>query len=182
MAAIRSTTILAVQRNGKVAMAGDGQVTIGETVVKHTARKIRRLYKDRVLAGFAGSVADALALFHRFEEKLEEHRGDLKRAAVELARDWRTDRVLRRLEALMIVADADDLLLITGAGEVMEPDEDERGSVLAVGSGGAYAAAAAKALLHFTDLDAETIAREALKIAASLCVYTNDRIVVETLP
>lgn len=163
-------------------MAGDGQMTIGETVVKHTARKIRRLYKNRVVAGFAGSAADALALFARFEEKLEEHRGDLKRAAVELARDWRTDRVLRRLEALMVVADAHDLLLITGSGEVMEPDEDEQGSILAIGSGGAYAAAAAKALLHFTDLDAEAIAREALKIAASLCVYTNDRIVVETLP
>lgn len=177
-----STTIVAVRRDGKVAMAGDGQVTLGETVVKQSARKIRRLYKDCVLAGFAGSVADALALFQRFEEKLEEFRGDLRRAAVELARDWRTDRILRRLEALMIVADTDNLLLITGAGEVIEPDEEENGAVLAIGSGGPYAAAAAKALLRFTDLDAATIAEEALKIAASLCVYTNDRIVLETLP
>ncbi len=182
MAPMRSTTIVAVRRRGQVAMAGDGQVTLGETVIKHSARKIRRLYHDRVLAGFAGSVADALALFQRFEEKLEEFRGDLKRAAVELARDWRTDRVLRRLEALMIVADADSLLLITGAGEVIEPDEDKDGSVLAIGSGGPYAAAAAKALLRFTELDAETIAREALRIAASLCVYTNENIVVEALP
>lgn len=157
-------------------------MTLGEAVIKHTAHKVRRLYKGKVLAGFAGGVADALALFQRFEEKLEEHRGDLKRAAVELAHDWRTDRILRRLEALMIVADTDNLLLLTGAGEVIEPDEDERGGVLAIGSGGAYAAAAAKALLHFTDLDAETIAREALKIAASICIHTNDQIVVETLP
>jgi ATP-dependent HslUV protease subunit HslV len=177
-----ATTIVAVRRDGKVAMAGDGQVTLGETVVKQSARKIRRLYKDRVLAGFAGSVADALALFQRFEEKLEEFRGDLRRAAVELARDWRTDRILRRLEALMIVADTDNLLLITGAGEVIEPDEEENGAVLAIGSGGPYAAAAAKALLRFSDLDAATIAEEALKIAASLCVYTNDRIILETLP
>lgn len=179
---MRATTIVAVKRDNRVAMAGDGQVTLGEAVIKHTARKIRRLYHDRVVAGFAGSVADAMALFQRFEEKLEEYRGDLKRAAVELARDWRTDRILRRLEALMVVADRESLLLLTGAGEVIEPDEDERGCVLAVGSGGAYAAAAAKALLQFTNLDAETIAREALKIAASLCVYTNEEIAVETLP
>lgn len=181
MLPVRSTTIVAVRRGKQVAMAGDGQVTLGETVIKHSARKIRRLYKDQVLAGFAGSVADAFALFQRFEEKLEEFRGDLRRAAVELARDWRTDRILRRLEALMIVADRETLLLITGAGEVIEPDEDRDGSVLAIGSGGPYAAAAAKALLRFTDLDAETIAREALKIAASLCVFTNEHIVVETL-
>ncbi len=181
MLPVRSTTIVAVRRGKQVAMAGDGQVTLGETVIKHSARKIRRLYKDQVLAGFAGSVADAFALFQRFEEKLEEFRGDLRRAAVELARDWRTDRILRRLEALMIVADRETLLLITGAGEVIEPDEDRNGSVLAIGSGGPYAAAAAKALLRFTDLDAETIAREALKIAASLCVFTNEHIVVETL-
>lgn len=178
----RSTTIVAVQRDGRVAMAGDGQVTLGETIIKHSARKIRRLYKDRVLAGFAGSVADVLALFQRFEEKLEEFRGDLKRAAVELAKDWRTDRILRRLEALMVVADTENLLLVTGAGEVIEPDGDEKGSVIAIGSGGPYAAAAAKALLRFTNLDAETIARESLKIAASLCVYTNEQILVETLP
>lgn len=182
MLPMTGTTIVAVRRSGQVAMAGDGQVTLGETIVKHSARKIRRLYKDRVLAGFAGSVADALALFQRFEEKLEEFRGDLKRAAVELARDWRTDRILRRLEALMIVADIDNLLLLTGAGEVIEPDEDERGGVLAIGSGGPYAAAAGKALIKFTELDAPTVAREALKIAASLCVYTNDYIILETLP
>jgi len=182
MAPMTGTTILAVRRNNQVAMAGDGQVTLGETIVKHSARKIRRLYNGKVLAGFAGSVADALALFQRFEEKLEESRGDLKRAAVELARDWRTDRILRRLEALMIVADLENLLLLTGAGEVIEPDEDERGGVLAIGSGGPYAAAAAKALLKFTDLDAPTIAKEALKIAASLCVYTNEHIILETLP
>ncbi|GBC97793.1 ATP-dependent protease subunit HslV [bacterium HR17] len=176
------TTIVAVRRNGKIAMAGDGQVTLGETVVKQAARKIRRLYRDRVLAGFAGSVADAFALLQRFEAKLEEFRGDLKRAAVELARDWRTDRALRRLEAMMIVADAHEMLLLTGAGEVIEPDEENDGIVLAVGSGGPYAAAAAKALLRFTDMDAAAIAESALKIAASLCVYTNDFIVVETLP
>ncbi|MGQ9461448.1 MAG: ATP-dependent protease subunit HslV [Candidatus Fervidibacter sp.] len=178
----KSTTIVAVQRDGKVAMAGDGQVTLGETIIKHSARKIRRLYKDRVLAGFAGSVADALALFQHFEEKLEEFRGDLKQAAVELAKDWRTDRMLRRLEALMVVADTENLLLVTGAGEVIEPDGDEKGSVIAIGSGGSYAIAAAKALLRFTNLDAETIARESLKIAASLCVYTNEQILIETLP
>lgn len=182
MMPMKGTTIVAVRLRGQVAMAGDGQVTLGETIVKHSARKIRRLYKGKVLAGFAGSVADALALFQRFEEKLEEFRGDLKRAAVELARDWRTDRILRRLEALMIVGDLDNLLLITGAGEVIEPDEDERGGVIAIGSGGPYAAAAAKALLRFTDMDAPMIAQEALKIAASLCIHTNDYIILETLP
>ncbi len=177
-----ATTIVAVQRKNCVALAGDGQVTIGETVIKQSARKIRRLYNGKVVAGFAGAVADALALFQRFEDKLEETRGNLRKAALELARDWRTDRVLRRLEALMIVADPTDLLLLTGAGEVIEPDPLNDGRFLAIGSGGPYAAAAAKALLLFTDLDAPTIAREALAIAASLCIYTNDRIIVETLP
>ncbi|MCS7223325.1 MAG: ATP-dependent protease subunit HslV [Armatimonadetes bacterium] len=178
----QSTTIVAVQRRGSVAMAGDGQVTLGETIIKHSARKIRRLYNGKVLAGFAGAVADALALFQRFEDKLEESRGNLRRAALELARDWRTDRILRRLEALMIVADLSDLLLLTGAGEVIEPDPLGDGKFLAIGSGGPYSAAAAKALLLFTDLDAATIAREALAIAASLCIHTNDQIIVETLP
>lgn len=172
------TTIIAVRRDNQVAMAGDGQVTIGNTVVKHTARKIRRLYNDKVLAGFAGAVADALTLFQRFEEKLDEYHGNLRRAAFELARDWRTDRVLRRLEALLIVANIDDLLLVAGSGEILEPDE----GVIGVGTGGAYAEAAARALLKFTELDAPTIAREALNIASRLCIYTNDQVIVEKLP
>lgn len=172
------TTILAVRRIGEVAMAGDGQVTVGNIAVKHTARKIRRLYDGRVLAGFAGAVADALTLFQRFEEKLTEYHGNLRRAAYELARDWRTDRVLRRLEALLIVADINDLLLIAGSGEIIEPDD----GVIGIGTGGSYAEAAARALLKFTDLDATTIAREALTIASRLCIYTNDQVVVEKLP
>ncbi|MCS7253222.1 MAG: ATP-dependent protease subunit HslV [Armatimonadota bacterium] len=172
------TTILAVKRNGEVAMAGDGQVTMGNIAVKHTARKIRKLYDGKVLAGFAGAVADALTLFQRFEEKLTEYHGNLRRAAYELARDWRTDRVLRRLEALLVVADVNDLLLIAGSGEIIEPDD----GVIGIGSGGGYAEAAARALLKFTELDAATIAHEALAIASRLCIYTNNQVVVEKLP
>ncbi|MFA4016043.1 MAG: hypothetical protein RUDDFDWM_001144 [Candidatus Fervidibacterota bacterium] len=172
------TTIVAVRRNGEVAMAGDGQVTMGNIAVKHTARKIRKLYNGNVLAGFAGAVADALTLFQRFEEKLTEYHGNLRRAAFELARDWRTDRVLRRLEAILVVADLNDMLLIAGSGEIIEPDDD----VVGIGTGGGYAEAAARALLKFTDLDAETIAKEALSIASRLCIYTNNNVVVEKLP
>jgi ATP-dependent HslUV protease subunit HslV len=173
----QATTIVAVRRNGQVSMAGDGQVTMENHIIKQNANKLRRMYHDKVLAGFAGSVADAFALFQKFEGKLEEHRGNLRRAALELAKDWRTDRALRHLQALMVVADAKDLLLLSGTGDVIEPDEE----VIAIGSGGAFAHAAAKALLRFTELDAETIAREALKIAASICVYTNESMTIETL-
>ncbi len=173
----RSTTVLCVRRGGKVVMAGDGQVTMGSEVVKHSARKTRRLYNDKVLAGFAGSTADALALFSRFEEKLQEHHGKLSRAAVELARDWRTERSLRHLEALLLVADEQNTLLLSGTGDVIEPDEDIAG----VGSGGAYAVAAATALVRHTKLNARRIAEEAMKIAAKICVYTNDSIHYEEL-
>lgn len=175
---VYGTTILAVKRNGEVAMAGDGQVTMGNIVVKHTARKIRKLYGGKVLAGFAGAVADALTLFERFEDKLTEYHGNLRRAAYELARDWRTDRVLRRLEALLVVADINDMLLIAGSGEIIEPDD----GVIGIGTGGGYAEAAARALLEFTNLDAATIAQKALAIASRLCIYTNDQVVVEKLP
>jgi ATP-dependent HslUV protease subunit HslV len=171
------TTILAVRHQGRAAVAGDGQVSLGETIVKRGARKIRRLHGGEVLAGFAGSAADSLALFSRFESKLEEHRGNLERAAVELAREWRTDRMLRRLEAFLVVADRDSSFLLSGSGDVIAPDD----GLLAVGSGGAYALAAARALVAHSALPAGELAREALKIAASLCVYTNDAIVVETL-
>lgn len=172
------TTICAVRREGVTAMACDGQVTLGSTVLKHGASKLRRLAGGRVLAGFAGSVADALALFTRFEAKLEEFGTNLERAAVELARDWRTDRALRHLEALMIVADGDKLLLLSGSGEVIVPDD----GILAVGSGGPVALAAARALVQFTALPAPEIAREALRIAAGIDLYTNDRITVEVVP
>ncbi|MCL6634660.1 MAG: ATP-dependent protease subunit HslV [Peptococcaceae bacterium] len=173
-----ATTIVAVKKGGKVAMAGDGQVTFAQnTIIKKGARKIRRLYKDRVLAGFAGSVADAFTLFEKFEGKLEEYRGNLQRAAVELAKDWRTDRILRRLEALLVVADGQNLLIISGGGEVIEPDD----GVAAVGSGGPYALAAARALARHTGMSAGDIAREALAIAADICVYTNDSITVEEI-
>lgn len=173
----RGTTIVAVKKNGHVAIAGDGQVTIDNTIVKHTANKIRRMYQGKVLAGFAGSVADALTLFQKFETKLEEFRGNLKRAAHELAKDWRTDRILRRLEAVMVVANQDDLLLISGNGDVIEPDE----GIVAIGSGGSIARAAALALYRHAPLEAEEIAREAMVIAASICIYTNDQITVEKL-
>lgn len=175
---IRSTTILTIRHKGKLVMAGDGQVTIGNTVVKQGAKKIRRLYKDKVLAGFAGASADAMALFSKFETKLEQYRGNLSRAAVELARDWRTDKVLRRLEALLIVADKEKAFLISGTGDLIEPDDE----VLAIGSGGSYALAAAKAMIKFTDLDGKQIALEAMKIASAICIYTNENILIEELP
>ncbi len=171
------TTILAVRTQGRTAVAGDGQVTLGDTVVKHGAKKVRTLYQDRVVAGFAGATADAFTLFDRFEAKLEQYRGSLARAAVELAKDWRTDKILRRLEALMIVADTESILLLSGNGDVIEPDE----AVIGIGSGGSLAQAAATALLRHTDMDAEAVARAALSVAASLCIYTNDRITVVTL-
>jgi ATP-dependent HslUV protease subunit HslV len=174
----RHTTILCVRRDGRVAIGGDGQVTMGTTIVKHGASKLRRLLDGKVLAGFAGSTADAVALFTRFERKLEEFHGQLERAAVELATDWRTEKTLRQLEAFLVVADAKMSLLISGTGDVIAPDE----GVLAVGSGGPYAAAAARALLLHSALDAPTIVREALLIAASIDVYTNDAVRVETLP
>ncbi|HBX43084.1 MAG TPA: HslU--HslV peptidase proteolytic subunit [Deltaproteobacteria bacterium] len=171
----RGTTIIAVSRGGRVAMAGDGQVTIGNTVLKHTARKIRRLHQDRIVAGFAGATADAFTLFEKFEGKLVEFRGNLKRAAVELAKDWRTDRVLRRLDALMVVTDGKDLMLLSGSGDVVEPDD----GVIGVGSGGSFAMAAARAMLLHTDKPAMDIAREALRIASEICVFTNANIVAE---
>jgi ATP-dependent HslUV protease subunit HslV len=173
----KATTIICVRRNGKVAMAGDGQVTIGETVLKQSANKIRRLYEGAVLAGFAGATSDAFALFSRFEAKLEEYRGNLSRAAIELAKDWRMDRALRRLEALLIVADKDYSFVISGTGDVVEPDD----GIIAIGSGGPYALAAARALLTNTRLSAKEIASRAMKISADICVYTNDHINVEEL-
>jgi ATP-dependent HslUV protease subunit HslV len=174
---MKSTTILSVRHKGKVVMAGDGQVTLEQTIMKHTARKVRKIYQDRVLAGFAGATADAFTLFAKFEEKLEQYNGNLVRAAVELAKEWRTDRVLRRLEALLIVADSEHSLIISGNGDVIEPDD----GVTAIGSGGPYAHAAAKALTQYSNLDARAIAEEAMKIAASICIYTNDRIIIEEL-
>jgi ATP-dependent HslUV protease, peptidase subunit HslV len=174
---LHGTTILAVRHKGRVVMAGDGQVSMGQTVVKRGARKVRRLFEGKVLAGFAGGTADALTLFEKFEAKLEQYHGNLKRAAVELAKDWRSDRVLRRLEALLVVADREALLLITGNGDVIEPDD----GILAVGSGGNFALAAARALAAHSALDARAIAEESMKQAAALCVYTNEVIVVEEL-
>jgi ATP-dependent HslUV protease subunit HslV len=174
---IRSTTVLSVRLDRQVAMGCDGQVTMGTTVMKSNARKLRRMSNDRVLAGFAGSTADALALFDKFEAKLSEYRGNLNRAAVELAKDWRTDRVLRRLEALLAVADQTSSLMISGTGDVIEPED----GILAIGSGGPYALAAARALLGQPGLDAETIVQRAMKIASGIDIYTNDTIVIETL-
>ncbi len=174
---MHATTVLAVRRDGQTAFAADGQVTFGEVVMKHTARKVRWLYQNRVLAGIAGSAADAQALMDRFESKLEASGGNLRRAAVEFAKDWRTDRVLRHLNALMVVADADTMLVVAGDGNVLEPDE----GVVGIGSGGAYAHAAAQALLKHTNLSAREIAEEALRIAARLCIYTNDHITVEVI-
>ena len=173
----RGTTICSVRRGKQVVMVGDGQVTLGSTVMKANARKVRRLYKDQVIAGFAGATADAFTLFERFEGKLERHSGHLVRAAVEMAKDWRTDRALRRLEALLAIADRENSLLITGNGDVIEPE----GGLIAIGSGGPFAQAAALALLKHTELDAETIARNALSIAAGICIYTNDHITIEKL-
>ena|SRR2546428_1687149 len=175
--ALHGTTILAVRRAGRAAIAGDGQVTLGQTVMKHTARKLRRLHNGQVLAGFAGSAADGLALFSRFEAKIEEYRGSLERAAVELSKEWRTDRVLRRLEAFLVVSDRESSFLLSGAGDVIAPDD----GIVAVGSGAPYALAAARALIRHTSMDAGTLALEAMKIAAQICVYTNDTITVETL-
>jgi ATP-dependent HslUV protease subunit HslV len=174
---LHGTTILAVRVKGGCAIAGDGQVTLGQTVVKHTARKIRRLHNGQVLAGFAGSTADAMALFVKFEAKIEEFRGSLERATVELAKDWRTDRVLRRLEAFLVVADRESSYLLSGAGDVIAPDD----GLIAVGSGGPFALAAARALARNTEMDAARIALEAMKIAAGICIYTNDAILVESL-
>ena len=172
-----ATTVLAVRHKGQAVMASDGQVTLGNTVVKQRARKIRRLYNDRVLAGFAGSAADSFALFSRFEAKLEQYRGNLERSAVELAKDWRTDRMLRRLEAMLVVMDAGGTYLLSGNGDLIEPDD----GIVAIGSGGPYALAAAKALAAHTALDARGIAEQAMHIAASICIYSNDNLTVETL-
>jgi len=172
-----ATTVLAVRHRDKVVLASDGQVTLGQTVVKHHARKVRRLYHDQVLAGFAGSAADGFALFGRFETKLEEHRGNLERAAVELARDWRVDRALRRLEAMLLVSDRRATYLLSGTGDLIEPDD----GVMGIGSGGPFAMAAARALVRHSDLDARSVVEQAMAIAADICIYTNDRIVVEEL-
>lgn len=174
---IRSTTVLSVRRGGKVVLAGDGQVTLGESVIKHTAKKIRRLYNDKIVAGFAGSTADAFTLFSRFEAKLEQYHGNLGRAAVELARDWRTDKFLRHLEALLLVSDKEQTFLLSGQGDVIEPDS----GIAAIGSGGPYAQAAAQALAEHTELGARQIAEEAMKIAGKMCIYTNDRVTIEEL-
>jgi ATP-dependent HslUV protease, peptidase subunit HslV len=174
---IRSTTVLSVRRDGHVVLAGDGQVTLGESVVKHTAKKIRRLYNDKILSGFAGSTADAFTLFSRFEAKLEQYHGNLGRAAVELAKDWRTDKFLRHLEALLLVCDKEQTYLLSGQGDVIEPDT----GIAAIGSGGPYAQAAAQALAEQTELSARQIAEEAMKIAGKMCIYTNDRITIEEL-
>ncbi len=177
MPPLHGTTILAVRRNGKTAIAGDGQVTVGVTVMKHNAKKVRKLYNDKVLAGFAGATADAFTLFEKFEAKLEQYHGNLTRAAVELAKDWRTDRVLRRLEALMIVADTERSFILSGSGDVIEPEH----GISAIGSGGPYAFAAARALVDHTTFDARQIVEESLKIAADICIYTNKEITIEEL-
>ena len=174
---IRSTTVIAVIRDGKVAMAADGQVTLGNSVMKGNARKIRRIYDDRILVGFAGATADAFTLFEKFEGRVKEYAGDLIRAAVELAKDWRTDRMLRRLEALLLVADRERTLLISGTGDIIEPED----GAIAIGSGGNYAYSAALALLNNTDLSAAEIARQSLEIAGKICIYTNQNIILEEL-
>lgn len=174
---IRSTTIISVRRDGQVVVAGDGQVSLGNTVMKHQARKVRRLFGGKVICGFAGATADAFTLFERLESKLEEYEGNLMRAAVELAKDWRTDKMLRRLEAFLVTVDKNHSLLLTGTGDVIEPDD----GILAIGSGGPYAQAAAKALVTHSDLDAEAICKAAMEIAGSICVFTNDSITTEKL-
>jgi ATP-dependent HslUV protease subunit HslV len=174
---IHGTTVLAVRHRGKLAMGGDGQVTLGNTVMKHGARKVRRLFKDQVIAGFSGSTADAFTLFEKFESKLEQFHGNLSRAAVELAKDWRTDRMLRRLEALLLVADREKTLVLSGTGDVIEPDD----GLAAIGSGGPYALAAARALVRYSNLDARSIVLEAMRIAAEICIYTNEEWMVEEL-
>ncbi len=175
MANFHGTTILSVRRNGKVAVAGDGQVTLNATIIKHHAKKVRRIYNDKIIVGFAGATADALNLSERLEQKLERYNGNLTRSAVELAKDWRTDKYLRRLEAMMIAVDESKMLLISGNGDVIEPDDD----FIAIGSGGVGAQAAAAALIRFTDLDAKGIVKEAMNIAASICVYTNNTVTIE---
>ena len=174
---LRATTILSVRHRGQVVMVGDGQVTVGQTIMKRNSRKVRRLYQDRVLAGFAGAGADALTLFERFESKLGQVTGNLRRAAVELAKDWRTDRLLRRLEALMVVADRESSLIVSGTGDVIEPED----GICAIGSGGNFALAAARVLVRHSTLEARQIAEEALRTAAEICVYTNDQLVIEEL-
>ena len=174
---IRSTTVLCIRRNGQVVMAGDGQVTLGSSVIKHSAKKIRRLYQDKILAGFAGSTADAFTLFSRFESKLEQYHGNLGRAAVELAKDWRTDKFLRHLEALLLVADKEQTFLLSGQGDVIEPDS----GIAAIGSGGPYAQSAAQALAEHTQLSARQIAEESMKIASKICIYTNEKVTIEEL-
>jgi ATP-dependent HslUV protease subunit HslV len=174
---IHATTVICVRRDNQVAMAGDGQVTVGTTVMKHGAAKVRRLYHDKILAGFAGSAADAFALFSRFEAKLEEYRGNMERAVVELAKDWRLDKYLRQLQAMLIVANNERAYLISGTGDLIQPDD----GILAIGSGGPYALAAARALVAHTSMPAAEVAREAMLIAAAICIYTNDNITVETL-
>ncbi len=174
---LHATTILAVRRNGKTAIAGDGQVTVGATVMKHNAKKVRKMYDDKVLAGFAGATADAFTLFEKFEAKLDQYHGNLTRAAVELAKDWRTDKVLRRLEALMIVADQERSFILSGNGDVIEPEN----GISAIGSGGPYALAAARALIDHTNLDARAVVEQAMKIAAEICIYTNNVITIEEL-
>jgi ATP-dependent HslUV protease subunit HslV len=175
--ATHATTVLGVRHRGQTVMASDGQVTLGQTVMKHRARKVRRLYHDRVIAGFAGAAADGFALFSRFESKLDEHRGNLERAAVELARDWRSDRVLRRLEAMMAVADATRTYVLSGTGDLIEPDD----GVVGIGSGGPYALAAARALVRTSDLDARAIVTHAMTIASEICVYTNSELTIEVI-
>ncbi len=177
MEPFHGTTIVSVRRGNSVAMGGDGQVTLGSVVIKQTARKVRRLYQDRILAGFAGATADAFTLFERFEAKLEQHQGNLVRSAVELAKDWRTDRMLRRLEAMLAVADRESSLILTGNGDVLEPEH----GLIAIGSGGAYAQAAARALLDETQLSPETIVRKSLAIAGDICIYTNQNVTVEAI-
>ena len=177
METIHATTILALRHGGVVVMAGDGQVTFGQTVMKHAARKVRRIFGDKVLAGFAGAGADAFTLFEKFEAQLQQHNGNLRRAAVELAKEWRTDRVLRRLEALLVAADRETLLVLSGSGDVIEPDDD----VISIGSGGNFALAAAKVLMKHSQLDARSIAGEAMAVAASLCIYTNGHVTIEEL-
>lgn len=177
-ASFHGTTILCVRRGNRLAMGGDGQVTMGESVVKHKAKKIRRLVNEKILAGFAGSTADALALFSRFEQKVEEYHGNLNRAVVELAKDWRTDRALRQLEALLIVADDKSTFLVSGTGEVIEPDD----GIVAIGSGGPFALAAARALAQHTQMSAREIVQEAMRLAGQICIFTNDQIFIEELP
>lgn len=173
----KGTTIICVRKNDKIALGGDGQVTLGDTAVKHSAKKVRKIYHNKVCVGFAGSTADAITLFSKFESKLEEYGGDLQRAAVELGKEWRTDKILRRLEALLAVADQKNMYMISGSGDILEPDDD----IIAIGSGSSYAKAAAKALVKYSALESDEIVRQSLLIAADICIYTNDKIIVEVL-